>query len=63
MKIVIVVLSLLVACGIFVACNSLKNKPVPRTEFTDEEYDALYELEIAGIEKVLGKRAELVGHA
>lgn len=63
MKIVIVVLFLLVACGIFVACNSLKNKPVPRTEFTDEEYDALYELEIAGIEKVLGKRAELVGHA
>lgn len=38
-------------------------KKETKTEFTQEEYDMDYELKMAGLEAVLGKSNNLVGHA
>ena len=39
-----------------------KEMPV-ETEFTEEEHDKNYELKSAGLENILGKKHNLVGHA
>lgn len=38
-------------------------KEIPKQEFTDDEYEKDYELKMNGLENVLGKSHELVGHA
>ena len=38
-------------------------KEAPKQEFTDEEYEKDYELKMNGLENVLGKSHDLVGHA
>ena len=43
--------------------GKLFGKKETKKEFTQEEYDKDYELKMAGLEAVLGKSHELVGHA
>ncbi len=63
MKMIIIILALVAIGGILIICRNQKKESVPFAEFTDEEYETHFDLKMSGIEEVLGKSHELVGHA
>ncbi len=63
MRTLISIAVLIVVSIAFVACKKVKKTPKPRLEFTDEEWEKYYEQKVEGMEAVLGKMHNKVGHA
>ncbi|MBR6639173.1 MAG: suppressor of fused domain protein [Muribaculaceae bacterium] len=60
---IIIILALIAIIGTLIAFKSAKKVHTPRTEFSDSEYETHSQLKLDGIEKVLGKSHDFVGHA
>ena len=60
---IIIILALIAIISTLIASKSAKKVHTPRTEFSDSEYETHSQLKLDGIEKVLGKSHDFVGHA